>query len=151
MTMLRWQPQPRNANFSRLVGRFFDETLWPTRSDVSANGGSRPLAVNISEGPDEVVVTSVIPGVDPDKVDITMEDGYLSIRAEVLEYSATEDAHWVRREIAGGHYARRVSLPEGVEADKAEATCDHGVLTLRIPKAESAKPKQIKIEAKAAA
>ena len=69
-------------------------------------------------------------------------------RAKVPGDASDEGGRWLRHELWSGEYARSVTLPDGLEHDRAQASYDHGVLTLHIPKAESAKPKQIKISAK---
>ena len=94
---------------------------------------------------DALLVEAALPGVKPEDVDITIENGTLAIRAETdAERSDTDgDSRWLVREISRGTFVRTVSLPNGLEADRAQATFENGVLSLRIPKAEQVKPKQI--------
>ena len=148
MTMLRWEPLSRPSPVGRYIHRFFDDMFWANRTFSATNGGARTLALNIYEGADEVVVKAALPGVEPDDVQITVEDGRLAIRAKVPGDAGDEGGRWLRQELWSGEYARSVLLPPGLEHDRAQASYDHGVLTLRIPKAESARPKQIKISAK---
>jgi len=104
-----------------------------------------PLALDISTSTDALVVEAALPGVKPDDVEITVEDGTLTIRATSgTERTNDEGGHLVQ-EIRRGEFSRSVSLPSGLEADRAEATFDNGVLTLRIPRAEQVKPRQIRI------
>ena len=79
-------------------------------------------------------------------MEITVESGTLTIRAEDRSDERREEGGWVVREIARGSVMRTVTLPTGLEADKAEATFEHGVLRLRFPKAEQVKPRQIRIQ-----
>jgi HSP20 family protein len=79
-------------------------------------------------------------------VDITVENGTLTIKAEESAEHATEEGSWLVREISRGSVMRTVTLPTGLEADKSDATFEHGVLKLRIPKAEQVKPRQIRIQ-----
>ena len=78
-------------------------------------------------------------------VEITVENGTLTIRAEDRSERTEEQGDWLVRELSRGTVMRAVTLPSGLEADKAEATFEHGVLKLRIPKAEQVKPRQIRI------
>ena len=147
-TLVRWEAVTRPRPFFRAFDRFFDDPFWPSPTVKSVNGGPRTPTLDMYEADEEVVVRTALPGVTPEDVQITIEDGYLEIRAQISSEVVDEKARWVRRELLSGDYGRKVALPTGLEHDRAEASYDHGILTLRIPKAESARPKQIKISAK---
>jgi HSP20 family protein len=102
------------------------------------------LPVDVTRTADELIVEAALPGIKPDDVEITVEDGTLAIRGEWREEHQAEGETLVS-EIRRGSVSRAISLPTGLEADKASATFEHGVLTLRIPKAEAVKPRQIRI------
>jgi HSP20 family protein len=102
-----------------------------------------PLDVRVT--PDDVVVEGQLPGLKADDVDITIENGRLTIRGKASSGDERRDGDFLVREIRRGSFSRTVALPVGLEADKAEATFDNGVLTLRIPKAEQVKPRQVRI------
>jgi HSP20 family protein len=95
---------------------------------------------------EEVVVTMAVPGVDPDSVDITVEGNTLNVRGEVE--GPLENVDYVLQERPYGTFGRSLRLNIPVDADRAEASFDQGILTLQIPKQEEAKPKTIKIQAK---
>lgn len=103
------------------------------------------LPLDVTRTPDELIVEAALPGIKPDDVEITVEDGTLSIRGEFREEKREGEGESLVQEIRRGTVARAVTLPTGLEPDKATATFENGVLTLRIPKAESIKPKQIRI------
>jgi len=105
------------------------------------------LPLDVTRTSDALIVEAALPGIRPEDVDITVEDGTLSIRAESRdERQQPEDqGESLVSEIRRGTVSRSVTLPTGLEPDKASATFEHGVLTLRIPKAESVKPRQIRI------
>jgi HSP20 family protein len=107
--------------------------------------GGMSLPLDVTRTADELVVEASLPGVKPDDVEITIEDGTLSIRGEYREENRTGEGESLVQEIRRGTVARAVTLPTGLEPDKASATFENGVLTLRIPKAEATKPKQIRI------
>jgi HSP20 family protein len=146
MTLTR-RPSP----FSELVtlrqamDRLFDDTVFRPLTAYTHQGDFARLPLDVRTTPDALLVEAALPGVAPEDVDITVENGTLTIRAEDRSERAGEEQGWVVREIARGSVMRTVTLPTGLEADKAEATFEHGVLKLRVPKAEQVKPKQIRI------
>jgi HSP20 family protein len=103
------------------------------------------LPLDVTRTADALVVEAALPGIKPEDVQITVEDGTLSIFGEYREEHREGEGENLVSEIRRGSVSRAVSLPTGLEADKATATFEHGILTLRIPKAESVKPRQIRI------
>jgi len=103
------------------------------------------LPLDVINDTDALVVEAALPGVKPDDVEITVEDGTLSIRAESHSDVESGEGETLVREIRRGSVARVIALPTGLEPDKATATFEHGMLTLRIPRAEAVKPRQIRI------
>jgi HSP20 family protein len=103
------------------------------------------LPLDVTRTSDALVVEAALPGIKPDDVEITVEDGTLSIRGEYREERGKGEGENLVSEIRRGSVSRALTLPTGLEPDKATATFEHGVLTLRIPKAESVKPRQIRI------
>lgn len=148
MTIAR-RPSPFGELLSlrQAMDRLFEDSFVrpPGWSGSSFEGLSMP--VDVSMNADELVVEAQLPGVDPQQVDITVENGTLAIRAETSSESKAGEGDYLVREIRKGTVSRTIGLPNGLQADKAEATFDNGVLTLRIPKAEEVKPRQIKINA----
>jgi HSP20 family protein len=102
-----------------------------------------PLDVRVTG--DELVVEGQLPGVKAEDVDITIENGRLTIQAETKVDDERKDGDFLVREIRRGSFTRSVTLPTGLEADKATASFEEGVLTLHIPKAEQVKPRQVRI------
>jgi HSP20 family protein len=145
MTIAR-RPSP----FSELVtlrqamDRLFDDTVFRPYQALGSGDARLPLDVRTTQ--DALHVTASLPGFKPEDVEITIENGTLTIRAEDRSERTEEQAGWVVREIARGSVMRSVTLPTGLEADKAEATFENGILKLRLPKAEQVKPRQIRIQ-----
>lgn len=145
MTLVR-RPSP----FSELVtlrqamDRLFDDTVFRPFNGYATGDASR-LALDVRTTPDALLVEAELPGMKPEDVEITVENGTLTIRAEDRTDRTQEQGDWLVREISRGTLMRTVTLPTGLEADRAEATFEHGVLRLRIPKAEQVKPHQIQI------
>ncbi len=145
MTLAR-RPSPFGElmTLRQAMDRLFDDTMYrPFTGFAGAEYGRLPLDVRTT--PDALLVEASLPGVKPEDVEITVENGTLTIKAEDTAERSEESGGYLVREISRGSVMRSVSLPTGLEADKTEATFEHGVLKLRIPKAEQVKPKQIRI------
>jgi len=146
MTMTR-RPSP----FSELVtlrqamDRLFDDTVFRPLTAYGNHGDMARLPLDVRTTNDALYLEAALPGIDPEDVDITVENGTLTIRAEDRAERTEEEKGWVVREISRGSVMRTVTLPTELEADKADATFERGILKLRIPKAEQVKPKQIRI------
>ena len=109
------------------------------------DGPALPLDVTTSE--DAVTIEAALPGIKPEDVDITVENGTVRISGKTAEERKADEGSYVLQEIRRGSFSRTVTLPNGLEPDKATATFEHGILRLEIPKAEQLKPRQIKISA----
>ncbi len=102
-------------------------------------------AVDIKEEENQFLLIADIPGVNPDDIDIQMEDNILSIKGERNSELKTEHEGFKRIERKHGVFYRRFTLPKGVNAEAIEAKSDNGVLTVSIPKQETVKPRKIAI------
>jgi HSP20 family protein len=121
---------------------------WPgPRYEGGTSAAAWAPAVDICERKDAYLVTAELPGVKPDDVEITFEDGLLTIQGErhSATYAAGEKAHRVERRY--GAFRRSITLPSHVEADKIEASAQDGVLQVLVPKAEEVQAKHIKVRA----
>ena len=148
MTALtRWDPFREMQTMRHVMDRFLDEPffdaprLWSQRAD-----GGFPLALDVMEDDEAYVVKASIPGVEPDQVDVTLTDNVLTIKGETQTEKDTEEKNYHVHERQSGSFMRSVTLPMTVDADKVEASQEHGVLTLRLPKAEAVKPKRITVK-----
>lgn len=146
MTLTR-RPSPFGEVMSlrQAMDRLFDDTMWRPLPGL-AGGEYARLPLDVRSTPDALLVEASLPGVDPENVEITIENGVLTIKAEDTAERSSEEGSWLVREISRGSVMRTVTLPTGLEADRAEATFEHGVLRLSIPKAEQVKPRQIRIQ-----
>jgi HSP20 family protein len=104
------------------------------------------LPVDMYETDDSVVVQTGIPGVKADEIDVSVTGDTLTIRAESKVEEEISRENYLRRERRFGSYCRSVTLPGGLESEKAEADYTDGVLTLSFPKAEEVKPKTIEVK-----
>ena len=102
-------------------------------------------AVDIEEHADKYVLHADVPGVDPNAIEITLEDGVLTLsgsREKVVEQKGVESR---RVERITGRFLRRFTLPDSVDAENVKAKGQHGTLQIVIPKREAAKPRKITV------
>ena len=105
-------------------------------------------AVDVYEDKKNVIVETQLAGVDPEKVDVSIENDVLSIKGESEKKSEVEEKDYYKKEIRRGSFYRSVPLPAHVIGEKASASAEDGVLKIVIPKLLGSKPKTIKIKTK---
>ena len=111
---------------------------------VEKRQNERYLAVNVRDEQDAFVLTALVPGLKAENLNIQVLDDVVSI-----EGTFPEDANeFLLQELPNGSFRRELRLPSPLEADKVEARIADGILSLRLPKAESARPKTIKVAVK---
>ena len=150
MTLVR-RPSPFGelVSLRQAMDRLFEDSFvrpaWTSRGWAFGEGAGLPL--DVTRDGDALHVEASLPGVKPEDVQITVENGTLTIAAESRDERTEEnDAGEVLvREIRRGSVSRSITLPTGLEPDKANATFENGVLRLDIPIAETVKPRQIRI------
>lgn len=146
MTMLtRWDPFREMLDLRRRMDRMFEDSF---RAMDQWDGGESQssLALDVSEDQDKYTIKASIPGVNPEAVDITMNNDVLTISGESKSEDEKEEGQWHLRERRFGRFSRSIRLPAAINSEQIEATCENGVLTLQVPKAEETKPKRIAIK-----
>jgi HSP20 family protein len=131
---------PILEEFERVFG-----DVWAPWKPVLVAGGPG-VDLDVHETKDELVINAELPGIARDDVHITLEEGTLRIEAEKKEEKTEDGKTWYMRERHFGKYSRLIELPFRVAAEKISATLDKGVLDIKLPKAEEAKPKQIEVK-----
>ena len=101
-------------------------------------------AINVGSTEDNVTVYLFAPGIDPGKLDISIQQNLLTVAGQ-REVPSDEDASYYRQERFGGDFRRVISLPEDVDPDRVEATYRDGIVQITVCRRESAKPRQIAI------
>lgn len=144
MAIIPWRPwlEPFEEA-DRMLERFWEEFA-PFRKELSRTF-IPPL--DIYQTKDKVVVETALPGIDPDKVNITIKNDVLTIEGKTEKKTEVEDKDYYRKEVRWGHFHRSVDLPVSVDETKAKATYEDGVLKIEIPKAKQEKAKSIKVQA----
>ena len=102
-------------------------------------------SVDIKEEPDRFVIHADVPGVNPEDIDIHMENGQLTIKGEKKTEATTDEKNYKRIERTYGSFYRRFGLPDSAQADQISARSKHGVLEIVIPKRESVQPRKISV------
>ena len=159
MTLIRWKPvrevnlwSPVNDLTNELftMQREIDHMFDRFRGGSVENNANLPWSpvVDIAEEKDQYIVRAELPGVDKNDVKITVENNLLSIRGEKKIEAEKEGKNYHRVERSYGSFFRSFTLPSTVESNKIEATYSDGVLSLSIPKAVEAKPKEIEVKIK---
>ena len=140
MTIVR-RPSPFGelVSLRQAMDRLFEDSFVRPGRWTTADGGSFPLDVHVTG--DELVIQAQLPGVKPEDLNVTVENGTLTIEGETRSEERTENKQYLVQEIRRGAFSRTVTLPDGLEPDKAQANFEHGILTLRIPRAEQVKPR----------
>jgi HSP20 family protein len=113
----------------------------------SQRGGAGRATLDVCEEGDNLVVEAQLPGVRPEDIDVSVERGMLTIRAEVKADEERQDRNYIIREHRRGEFLNRVRLPDTVDPNAVQATFENGVLRLTLPRAEAAKPRKIAIKA----
>lgn len=147
MSITRWEPFRDLISLREAMDRLFEESWVRPRARWLLPTGET-LAIDMYETADSVVVKTAVPAVKPEDIDITIIGNSLTIVGETKAEEKVEEENYIRRERRYGRFSRSVTLPSGVQGEKAEATFGHALLTLTIPKAEEAKPKVIKVKSK---
>lgn len=146
-SIVRWEPFRDMVSLRDAMDRMFeDRFLRPAMS--LAQWGEGTMAVDMYETDDAVVVKTPIPGVKADEIEVSVTGDSLTIKAELKEEEEIKRDDYLRRERRYGSCCRSVTLPGGLETDKAEADYTDGILTLTFPKAEEVKPKSITVKTK---
>ena len=104
------------------------------------------LAIDVYSTEKDVVIQSVIAGVRPEEIDITVENDVVTIKGNRRNPNETEEKHYLHEECYWGPFSRQVFLPEDIDVKNVAAIMKDGVLTLRLPKLHLEKTKQVKIE-----
>ena len=151
MAIVRWEPFRDVISNQRDFERFFREAFSPAASEGELSTRTWAPPVDIYENGDNLVLKAELPGINPDDVEIRVEDNTLYLKGERKFEKEVKEQNYHRVERSYGTFTRTFSLPNSIDSDKVAANFKDGVLTLTMPKKEEAKPKTIKINVSKAA
>lgn len=146
-TLTRWDPSNEIATMRSMMDRLFDRPFGrvPAMLRGGEDLGPSGLNVDVYETPESFVVKAAVPGMDPKDVDISVEDDILTIKGEHEQKQDVQEDNYLRRELRWGSFQRSLRLPPTVDAEKADAKFENGVLSLTLPKKPEAQARSIKI------
>lgn len=145
MALMRWRPFEELMSIQEEINRIFDNFFSRFPQKVEVGRGAWSPSVDISETEDEVVVTAELPGMSKEDIKISLQDNVLYLKGEKKQEKESKGKNFHRIERRYGSFQRAFSLPVAVITDKIKANYRNGVLTIRLPKAEEAKPKEIPV------
>jgi HSP20 family protein len=138
--MLRFDPF---RDLDRLTEQLLGMNAGPTNGTART---PRFMPMDLYRHGDAYVLTADLPGVDPTSLDVSVDNGVLSVKAE-RPAQQVEGAQWIAGERFTGTYLRQLTVGDGIDVDRIEASYDNGVLRLTLPVAEQVKPKRISVTA----
>ena len=143
MALVRWNPWSDLFSLHNQMDQLFQSTL---PQPESRNGGEHfSLPVDIRQSDEAFTIEASVPGFDPQNVEVTFEDGVLSIKGTYNDEHERSGDGYVRRERRTGSVYRQIGLPAEVRADEISAAFHNGVLTVTVPRAAKAQPKRIPV------
>jgi HSP20 family protein len=146
MNVIRYEPWGLVNRLQRDLDRLLGASQAPA-DDSSAVTSDWLPAVDIKEEPNGFVIHADVPGVEPKDIDVTLENGILTIRGQRRVEAREERDGYRRVERVSGQFFRRFSLPETAAPDGVQAKYSNGVLEVRIPKQQQVQPRRIKVDA----
>ncbi|MBL8133656.1 MAG: Hsp20/alpha crystallin family protein [Anaerolineae bacterium] len=153
MSLVRWNPYDPFDEMDQTMNRMMERMRSMMRLPGNGETGhldANSLAVDMTSDEHNIIVHTAIPGFKEDEVSIDVRGNVLTITAESKHESEREDkeAHWHIREMRYGRFARSLTLPDEVKADKAEASLENGVLTVTLPKQKESHAQKIAVKAR---
>jgi HSP20 family protein len=146
----RWDPFREMTDLRDTMDRLFERGFSRPWRLVTWENAETAFPVDLSENDEEVLVKASLPGVKPEEVEVSVTGDTLTIKGESKSEREEKKQNYYRKELRQGSFQRSLTLPVRVEADKANAGFEHGVLTLHLPKAAEVRPKTIQVKTKAA-
>jgi HSP20 family protein len=146
-TLVRWDPFRDLVSIQDELNRLFGRTFSGTEPLRASATGTWMPSMDVFETEDRIVATLELPGIDPDAVEVSVEDSTLTVSGSREFASEVKEEHVHRLERRYGTFARSIALPQTADTEKVEARFDKGVLTIEVPKVERAKAKKIQVKA----
>ncbi|MBK8509925.1 MAG: Hsp20/alpha crystallin family protein [Candidatus Competibacter sp.] len=145
MALIRYEPLNLLNQLQREVNRLFDTSRFGDDEGGHILADWAP-AVDIKEEANQFVIHADLPGVNLNDLEVTLENGVLSLKGQRASDSDETTEQYRRVERVRGTFLRRFSLPDVADAEKVSAKCRDGVLEVVVPKREAAQPRKIAIE-----
>lgn len=137
----RWEPFNDMLKLSTAMDQLFSTAFVPT-----VGRSTQTLSIDVVEREDVFTVQAVVPGINPDDLDITVSDHTLTIKGEWKQPEFPKGTTFHLHERSTGRFERTIQFPLPLNGDNVQAQYEHGILTLNLPKAEQAKPRRISVQ-----
>lgn len=147
MSTLRWNPSRDMASLRNEMNRLSADNVNGPRP-LWDLGGGQEVYLDVYEEGNNLVVKASVPAVQPEDLDVQVQNDVLTISGETKRDEERKDQDYFLRERRYGRFSRSLELPRAVDAEKADAVFANGVLTLTLPQAEETRGKQIQIKTK---
>ena len=142
MTMQRFDPFAELRRMDAAMNRLWNTGVHAQDSD----SGRWDIAMDVLQDGDDLIVRASLPGVAPNDIQVTLEDGLLTIEGETASETEEQKGGFLLRERRSGHFHRALRMPSSVDADKAQSSYANGVLTITVPKQEAKKARRLAIK-----
>ncbi len=146
-TLVRWDPFRDLVSIQDELNRLFGRTFTGGESMRPGASGAWMPPMDVYETEDAIVAKLELAGIEPNDVDVSVEDSTLTVTGKREFESETNEENYHRVERRYGSFARSITLPQTADVEKVGASFDRGLLTIEVPKVERAKPKKIEIKA----
>jgi HSP20 family protein len=145
MAMEPWHPMRELQSMRDMMDRFFQDAFSGFGSGQLSGQG---FPVDVAENDNAYLVRASLPGIKPEDIDISVEGNMLTIRGETRtdQEQQGQGQRWIRREHRDVSFYRSMTLPSSINADQVQANYENGMLTLTLPKSESAKARHIQVQ-----
>jgi HSP20 family protein len=144
MSVVRYQPWGLMRSLHDDLDRIFEQRLGMDETAGSVANWTPPVDIQEEEG--RFVLHADIPGVQPDNIEVTMENGVLTLSGSREETNRDERNGYRRVERVAGRFFRRFTLPDTANAEEIKAKCNNGVLEVIIPKHDRVMPRRISVD-----
>lgn len=144
MSIIRWEPFDEMMSMRESMNRLFEDFF--ARRPRTAGPLVWQPAIEVFETDTEIVVKAELPGIDPKSVSVNVTSDGLIIKGEAKAEQEEKGRNYYRRELRYGAFQRTIPLPTEVKSEDTKATFRHGILEVKVPKAERVRPKTVKVE-----
>lgn len=147
MAIVRYDPWRTISQLQNEMNRLFEDQLGDEETpDTGMVATDWRPAVDVQEDANQYLITADLPGVDPEDIDVSLDNGVLTIRGERRDESEQEQGSYKRVERVRGTFFRRFTLPDTADAENVKAKSENGVLRITIPKQAKVQPRKIQVE-----
>jgi HSP20 family protein len=145
MKVMKFEPTGEFVSLREAVDKLFEDSFI---RPFNGFGTTTTFPVDLTETKDEYVLKGSLPGMKPEDVSIEATADGITIKGEFKQETEVKEAEYLRKERHYGKVQRNFALPLAIDPNKVEASFDHGVLTIALPKTEIVKPKTVTVKAK---